>query len=339
MRYFIQYAAGTGDLILQAIPSYVDTPQVRYRDDSAMIFDSASAASRVGSIPFAKNVFVVIANTPRGSIDKGVNQLGRLLANARFPNSLARGKGFRIMVHIDGGLSPIDQRSKISLEQAIAARTGQRVEPRGMCQEYWVIGRQDLDELLLCVRLPKEKRPPKAKGAISYELSSMLVAASQPSPQDVYLDPFAGSGSFVLARLDKPARQIWYSDRELRRFERDFPQELMSDKRVRFLDDDALSLRSIPDGTIDVVVTDPPWGEHEDVGLPYAEFVRALVNSFDRILRRPAGRFVMLTSRRTAALMDRELSEAFSVDSRHEILVNGHPVTVLIGTRSAADRA
>lgn len=339
MRYLIQFPAGTGDLILDALTPYVGNFKVHYRDDSAMIFDSQAAGSKVASIPFAKNSFVVVASTPRKGIDKGVGQLGRLAASAKFPPGSLRNSKFRTMIHIDGGLSAVDRNVKAGLDRSISRRTGQRVEPRGMCQEYWVIGRTDLGELLLCARLPKQKRAEKAKGAVSYELSSMLVAASRPSAKDIFLDPFAGSGSFVLARIKSGARQIWYSDINLQEFERGFPHELYSDKRVGFLDDDALVLSSVPDGQVDVIVTDPPWGEYDDVRMPYEEFVRAMVKSFSRVLNRAKGRFVVLASRKTATLVEGEFAKGgFSINSTHQILVNGHPATVLVGTRKQPER-
>lgn len=339
MRYLIQFPAGTGDLILDVIFPYVGNFKVHYRDDSAIIFDSSAVESKVASIPFAKNSFAVIASTPRRGIDKGVAQLGRLAASSKFPPGSLRNLKFRTMIQVDGGLSAIDRNVKAGLERSISRRTGQRVEPRGMCQEYWVIGRTDLSELLLYARLPKQKRAPKSKGALSYELSAMLVAASRPNARDSFLDPFAGSGSFVLARTESSARQIWYSDINLQEFKRDFPRELNSDRRVNFLDDDALVLGSVPDGQIDVIVTDPPWGEYDDMEMPYAEFARAMVRSFSRVLDKAKGRFVVLTSRKTARTVESEFTKGgFSINSMHEILVNGHPATVLVGARKQPER-
>jgi 16S rRNA G966 N2-methylase RsmD len=339
MRYLIQFPAGVGDLILDAISPYVGNFNVYYRDDSAIIFDSPATEGKVASIPFVKNSFVVITSTPRRGIDKGVGQLGRLVASAKFPPGSLRNSRFRTMIHIDGGLSAVGSGVKMGLDRAISVKTRQRVDPRGLCQEYWVIGRVDLGELLLCARLPKYKRAPKAKGALSYELASMLVAASRPSAKDVFLDPFAGSGALVLARAENDARQIWYSDINLRQFQRDFPRELNGNNRVRFLDDNALSLSSVPDGQVDVIVTDPPWGEYDDVGMPYAEFARAMVKSFNRVLRKPKGRFVVLTSRRTATILESEFGEGgFFINSTYDILVNGHPATVLVGARKRPER-
>lgn len=339
MRYLIQFPAGTGDLILDAIFPYVGNFKVHYRDDSALIFDSQVPEHKVAGIPFAKNSFAVIASTPRRGIAKGVTQLGRLASSSKFPSSSLRNSKFRTMIQIDGGLAAIDRNIKAGLERSISAKTRQRVEPRGMCQEYWVIGRTDLNELLLCARLPKQKRAPKSRGSISHELSAMLVAASRPSAQDFFLDPFGGSGSFALARAESSARNIWYSDTNLQEFERDFPRELSSDRRVKFLNDDALALNSVSDGQIDVIVTDPPWGEYDDIGIPYKEFARAMAKSFSRVLNKENGRFVILTSRKTARTLESEFVKGgFSVNSTHEILVNGHPATVLVGARKQPER-
>ena len=50
MRYLIQFPAGTGDLILDAIFPYTGNFKVHYRDDSAMIFDSSAAEGKVAEV-------------------------------------------------------------------------------------------------------------------------------------------------------------------------------------------------------------------------------------------------------------------------------------------------
>ena len=331
MRFLIQHVAGTGDLIIDALPGYADNVEVRYRDDSAMIFDTSSGVSRVASMPFAKNTFLVIATTPRGAIDKGVMQFSRILHTSQIPALPASPRKFRTMIHIDGNLHSVDQRAKTSLERTISAKMGWRVEPRGMCQEFWVIGRLDLGQLLFCMRLFKMDRRPKAKGAVSYELSSMLVSASRPHPKDTFLDPFAGSGSFVLARQDFPARKIWYSDTN-RSFRTQLPREVTTDKRVGILFEDALALPTVRDGSVDVIVTDPPWGEFEEIDMPYPKFAHGVAQSFNRILNRAHGRFVVLSARRRAETLVGSFNDVgFVVTAAHEILVNGHPATVIVG--------
>jgi len=143
-----------------------------------------------------------------------------------------------------------------------------------------------------------------------------------------------------LAPQEQPVKQVWYSDLDLTQHRRNFPRRLSDNKRVRLLAEDALTLPSIADGTIDVIVTDPPWGEHDDIGQPYDEFARAIGTSFARVLHPRRGRYVLLVNRRNTAAMSDGLSAAgLPPDDEHDVLVNGHPTTVLIGERPTSDHA
>ncbi|MFD7818823.1 hypothetical protein ACFV6E_38845 [Streptomyces sp. NPDC059785] len=334
MRYFIQYPAGTGKLVADAVSNFVEDFSVRYQDDSAMLFDSASSTQRVAQLPFAKNAFVVLADTPRKDVDQSALRLVDRLGRTDFSAFPVRTSGFRVMVHVDGELASVAPGVRSGLERAVSAATGGRVEARGSCQEFWLIGRLDLRDLMFCARLPKQKRAKKARGAVSHELSSMLVLAARPEGDDVFLDPFGGSGSFALARAELPARQIVYSDLDLAIHRKELPEELTRHERVRLLSEDALELPSISDGSVDTVVTDPPWGEHEELPIPYPAFARAVADSLARVLDPVTGRLVLLCARRGADDYRRSLETAgFALDATHDVLVNGHPATVFVGSR------
>ncbi|MGC4947215.1 TRM11 family SAM-dependent methyltransferase [Streptomyces sp. DT224] len=337
MRYFIQYPAGAGELVADAMSHFVDGFRAEYQDDSAMLFSSSSPMERVADIPFAKNAFAVITEIRRGDIDENVEQLAGSLKKAQFPPLPGpRARGFRVMVHLDGELASVAGAPKREIERTVSACTGMRLEPSGRGQEYWVIGRLDMRNVMFCARLPKPARPRKARGALSHELSSMLVLASEPRPEDTFLDPFAGSGSFVVARLALPAREVIYSDLDLADHREHLPGEALRDRRVRLLDEDAMILPSVPDGSVDAVVTDPPWGEHEELPVPYEEFARTTGLSLARVLHPEKGRYVLLCARRGAPSFEAALTDAgLAVRQTHEILVNGHPATVFIGDRQA----
>ncbi|WP_405937486.1 hypothetical protein OG338_12960 [Streptomyces sp. NBC_00726] len=335
MRYFIQYPAGTSELVADAMSHFVDDFRAEYQDDSAMIFTSSSPMERVADIPFAKNAFAVITEIRRGDINANVARLAGSLKKSQFPALPGpRARGFRVMVHIDGELASVAGAPKREIERTVSACTGLRLEPSGRGQEFWVIGRLDMRDLMFCARLPKPARPKKARGALSHELSSMLVLASEPRPDDTFLDPFAGSGSFVAARLALPAEEVIYSDPDLAEHRDQLPGEALRDHRVRLLAEDAMSLPSLPDGSVDVIVTDPPWGEHEELPVPYEEFAASTCDSFARVLHPDHGRFVLLCNRRGAPVFDHAFGAAgFQVHATHEILVNGHPATVFVGAR------
>jgi predicted RNA methylase len=334
VRYLVQFPAGTGELVAASIGSHVGRPEVVYADDSSMIFESDTRPSQVAQIPFVKNSFTVIADTIRGDLDRGVLDLADVLRDGGLD---ANADTFRVMFHVDGELVSVGPRAKRALETEIGYASGQRMVGRGSGEEYWVVGRTDFDYLMLCRRHIRPKRAAKAAGAISHELSSLLVAASRPEPGDVFLDPFAGSGSFTNARMAFPAKRIVYSDTDLERLREDFPAAVRQSREIEFLAEDALKLPSVEDHSVDVIVTDPPWGEYEELPLELPEFLDATARSFDRVLDAEHGRFVILIARRAAPEAETALAaNGFTIASVHEILVNGHPATVLVGGRKPA---
>lgn len=194
--------------------------------------------------------------------------------------------------------------------------------------------------MMLCMRLRNGVKKSGARGSLSADLATLLVKASNPSPDDVFLDPFGGSGAIVEARIASAVRAATYSDTRLSVLRSQLLPRLVDSRKVRVLDEDALTLTSVPEGSVSAIVTDPPWGEHEDLGMPYIEFADTMMRSFDRVLDRRRGRLVLLVSRREAGFVSELWQPAgLLVEQSHETLVNGHPATVLVGGRVPGERA
>jgi hypothetical protein len=118
-----------------------------------------------------------------------------------------------------------------------------------------------------------------------------------------------------------------------------FRPELAGAGTVTFLGDDARDLPSVSAASVDAIVTDPPWGEHDRLGEPYPLFASAVAHAIRRVLRPGTGRFVILIGRRRVADLRAALLAHDLVPRReHEILVNGHPATVLTGRRTPETR-
>lgn len=319
MRYVIHSPAGLSELVVDIAARELADARVRHVDDSALVLDTGRRIRSADDVPYAKNVFLVHAQTRRGSLGASV----AALAGALPPLRVGRPHGFRLMAHLDGRLVSLEQRPRRALERAVARATGLTVTPRGSCLEFWVIGRRELPVLYLAERLPGRGGADRACGALSAELSALLVAAGSPRPDDVFLDPFAGSGALVRARLRTPCREVVYNDLDPAPHRAAFP------RRVRVLAEDARTLPSVATGTVDAVVTDPPWGEHGGVG-DYRDFAAGMTASLGRVLRPGHGRAVVLVNRRNEAVLTEALDAAgLVVDGSYRLLVNGHPATAV----------
>jgi hypothetical protein len=334
MKYFVQFPAGTSTLVASALESALDKVSIDYRDDSSIVFESSTRIGHGSQLPFVSNVYSVLASVPRSALNRSIRQLVAKIAKIELPPLKGSDAGFRVMVNVDGELVSIDRDLRQELEMELAFKTGSRVNPRGSGREFWVIGRRSLDSMIIALRLPRDATRQPEKGALSQELASLLVLASNPQSSDACLDPFAGSGALVTARLGLPYRSVTYSDIKRHKLAGSLSRKVKSDPKVILRTEDALKLPSIADGEIDVIVTDLPWGEFERVPMPYPKFAEMTAASFDRVLDLDSGRFVILSSRRNSETVAQALKAAgFRIHAAHGILVNGHPASVIVGSR------
>jgi len=334
MLYYMQFPAGAQSLVISALGDVIEDASITFRDESALMFESTRKLESASTLPFASNVFRVLGSTHRGAVPKSIRQLVSRVDRMKLPIARQKDAGFRVMVNIDGELVAIDRDLRGELELEISRRTNSKVQARGSGREYWIFGRKNLDELLFCLRLPKPSTKAQAKGTLAPELAALLVLASNPEKQDVFLDPFGGSGALVESRLKYPFRQVIYSDIKRQPLAPAILRRRKTDPRIRLLQGDALDHAEIEDGGIDVIVTDPPWGEFERLPMPYADFAAEIARSFDRMLSTETGRFVMLVTRKQVETTVQALRNAtFRIHQTHRILVNGHPASVIVGSR------
>ena len=335
MDHLVLVVAGTTDLALRSLPERLRA-EVTYADESALVVRTRQPLDSADRLPFANNVFQVLARAPRRDTGSTVTALARRVADADLRSLPRTAAGFRVMVHLDGQLTPVSPQPRKDLESLLSRRLRRPVTSRGSCDEFWVVGRTGLADLLLCARLPKSRRAERARGALSAELSEMLVAASRPDGRDTVLDPFAGSGALILARAQHPHRRLIYNDLDLDGHRAALPRSILRGRAVTLLAEDALSLPSLPDGSVDVVLADPPWGEHADLGMDLDAFADRVLASCGRVLHPRHGRAVILTARRGAAAYAQACEgRGLQVGEQIGILVNGHPAEVLIAGRGA----
>lgn len=324
--YLLLHAAGTSELARLALREQVPESQVTYADESALEFHSAEEFRSADRLSFASNLFEIVGRTARNEVTRSIR---RLAAQMTASEGNRDASPFRVMLHLDGKLTAMDREARATLEDAIADATGGRVVSRGSVGEYWAIGRRESRELVLGRRLPTRRPAAVAKGSLSPDLALMLVAASTPRSDDVVLDPFAGSGALAAARTGSPARRIIALEIDGDR-RRDL-RGRFAGSRVEVRGDDARSTR-LPDGAVDAIVTDPPWGEFDDVGQDYDTFVAETATEMARVLNPAGGRLVILIARRTSSSWRGALeASGLHLEPDLSVLVNGHPASVIRG--------
>jgi len=329
------HAAGLGELVAVSLRADVGA-EVLYADESAALVSTRSPESKLASLPYLKNCFIVIGSVPRRrDLAQAIEPIGRQLPGW----SLRRtNRPYRLMFSEDGKLTGVPPGSRARLETAVSRATGGRLLARGGGDEYWALSRSGLDEVLFGRRLDRPRRTDPPKGALAPDLAQLIVnAVGRSKSSEVVLDPFAGSGSLIAARIERPFREAICSDLGYADGSAKLQPALARRTGVRRLSDDARDLASIPDDTVDVVVTDPPWGEFDHQDSPPIALIADALSSIRRVLR-DNGNLAMLVARRLADEVAAEWADAgFRIRKSYQLLINGHPATLFVGSPATAD--
>lgn len=133
-----------------------------------------------------------------------------------------------------------------------------------------------------------------------------------------FLDPFCGSGTIVLEAASMlSVVEAWGSDWDPDAVEgaRNNAEAAGLGYRCRFSVADARDLGSVTDGSVDVMVTNPPFGVRMGARIAFRSFYRAVLTEAGRVLA-PGGRLCILAGKRRIDLT-RALSETPEFERRH----------------------
>ena len=240
---------------------------------------------------------------------------------------------FRIVSSRENTLCAVNGSKKTQLEQLIAKRTGLKPD-RGLADiEYWLYSRSEGQSFLLR-RLSYNRVTEKQlqKGELRPELCRVMNYLSVPTAEDIWLDPFSGSGALALARQSMGGYQKLYAlDIDAQKAVA-LMDRLGLDKRIETACADIAHIgKLIPAGSVNKIVTDPPWGFYEQIDLP------SFYQQMWQMISQPASkgaRIVLLSAR--LAEMEQSIAnqQDFKVKETYHILVNGKKACIYVIERT-----
>jgi len=240
------------------------------------------------------NLFIVLSS--RFSDD--VLGIARKMSRENFQFPPLNGKTFRIVVMDCGKLRSVPYDTMKGLEKNVSRQTGLSVNRANPDVEIWLNRRND-SAVYFMVRV--KKHPPfdktLKKGELRPDVVDVMIREAKISKNAVVADLFGGWGAI--------AAGVGESGQYKKIYTGDINDECVrhQKKRLRNTRDCLVQkwdARQLPleNMSVDVIVTDPPWGEYEAINAPqfYDEFIREAA----RVLR-PGGTFALLTSAQNEA--------------------------------------
>jgi len=350
-RYLATFAPGFEAVIGSLLSRELSGMEVCRTGSGMVLFDFEGTFSDAAAPTFFNNIFLVLREWKTSACSfsdmvKGSASTSRI-AEAKVACRELGAPSFRVRYSRENVFASVDKKLMAEAERFVSAGTGLKSDRFDPGIEFWFIIRRE-DYACFALRLTKKQSTEKylAPGELRPEIVQLVIALARVTEDDrVLLDPFAGHGAIPseLARL-YPASSVFASDSDgalvaamKERFSRGDGKSPQANVLVRSCD--ARKLAHISDGAVDVIVTDPPWGEWE--GGAEASSIGALYGGilaeFHRVLA-AGGRACILTGAK------REFAEAVAASPsfakcadregfRTDILVNGKKCAVFFIAR------
>lgn len=327
--YYSSFISGIQDII----KNNLEGCHIKKLMDGGVLYGTDKTPEEIEKIRFFNNSFMVIQTFENIGdempIENMINTVN-LEENRQFLNyikSKKRAKTFRIFSSIENSLVAIDKKPLGRLENRLEKLTKLRVEfnKKAADIEFWFLRRSEKIGFFM-LRVTKNKKKLE-KGELRPELTNILCLLSKPKDDDVFLDPFCGSGAIPLERSRICGYKGIFACDKNEEIVKKFKDEIKSigskklnrsffTKKVDFLSN------SFDDGYFTTIVTDPPWGFFEKID-NIGKFYNDIISEMYRIIK-PNGIIVLLTANRDEVIKSLEnFRTKLKLLERFDILVSG----------------
>jgi tRNA (guanine6-N2)-methyltransferase len=335
--YYSTFVTGLIEPVKDALIAAIPDCKITLALDGLIAYESKVEVELIKSFPFVTNSFYIIKSFD-SETDLNVSNMAANIMNdsglrLKLPVKYNRRNTFRVITSVSNQLVPIDAKLMKNLEKQISNKTGLRPYRAKPDFEFWISQRSE-GHGFFAFRLSYHKAYDKMlqKGELRPELANILCRLSEPLPDELFLDPFCGSGAIPIQRAKFFPKGLVIASEidEQKIFSlKDRVKALDLTKRLVARQDDALNLTRYQDGVIHKIVTDPPWGHFVQLSSSTTDFYNQMLTEFTRILR-PDGRIVILTGETLAFESCLLLFPTISLTKKFSILLSGKKASIYV---------
>lgn len=313
-RFFSTFPSGFADLVSRRLSEDLANLSVTSLLDGLVVFETSSVSQKVMALNYFNNSFELLFEGTNPNLQDFMREV--IDTEVTFP--VVHRQSFRVIFSNENQLSSAPTSLWMKLEKKISRATGQNVDRTNPNVEYWLLRRSD-NHCFFGKRITKhaDYATVLGKGELRPEIVSFMVYLSEPLKTDTVLDPCAGSGGIVKGRLLTSIGNMIIGDSDTQRvteLRKKFPKAQV--KKI-----DVCQMSEIPSGSIDKVITDPPWGYFDSQKGSVELFYQKMFQEIKRVLR-PAGIFVLLTAQKDLA--NQEIARVgLTISDSYDILVSG----------------
>jgi len=343
--FFASFIPGLRDFAAGVIRERLSDVKIHKLLDGAVLFETETSYDKLNFFCF-NNIFAVIDimehEEKSGALEKHIRSVCNSAVNLyQIANNSKNIRSFRIVVSSENVPSSIDEKLRSKAELFIQKHSGLKVNRSLPDTEFWFLFRNEegakragrtssKDFSIFMKRLTLRSSWEKTlhKGELPPPLAWTLCRLAGLVHSDTALDPFCGYGSipqtamkqfhitkFIACDNDKKAAS--YSEEKLKK--RKAGEFILH--RSDFFDLPSL----IPKKSIDVIITDPPWGSYKKAN--GGGFLNKMFDIFS-ILLKDDGRAVVLYANDENFL--KTAAAEFEVKESIPILLSGKKAVIYV---------
>lgn len=235
---------------------------------------------------------------------------------------------FRTRFVRENQFEKVDKKLVIKVEENVLKRSKLKIDRVSPSTEIWFNIRRE--GFAFCGQLISKREFTEKnlnKGELRPELAYLMCCFAELKENDVIAEPFCGYGSIPIQLAKKfHFLHLYVSDIDEEKItalkeKKQFKQNDFVSVEVQ----DAFSLKQIKDNSVDVIISDPPWGFFEDVG-DISLFYDKMFCSFKRILKND-GKMIILSARKDELEYAAEKNN-YKIIEKVDTLVNGKKACV-----------
>lgn len=331
--YFSTFLTGFSNVVRQEIKNDLPDIKIDLLLDGLIVYRTDADKIKIKNLPYLNNSFILLKLIKDAS-DKPFSDIKTWISESNDFEKLLKDALHNSTESIK--LNFVEENQYIHINNIFVEKISNLIIEKGGVvldrylgkKELWFISRSE-GSVMLGLRITSHGDYEKTlqKGELKPELAFLLCSLSNPSDQDIFMDPFAGSGSIPHQRKNSFLyKKIIASDIDPKIVESLIMR--LKDSDIEVKRQDTLKLAEVSNKSIDKIVTDPPWGIFGIDKINIGNFYSRMFRELHRVLK-DDGILVLLISR----FIDLETilesnTIKFKIELRINTLVNGQKATV-----------
>lgn len=295
-EYVSSFITGFQEVVAQDLPNRLKGLKILNLFDGLVHYSYSGNSRDLESVIYFNNTFFVL-KTMKG---KGLNfpSLAGVVAKENKPYLITKGS-FRVRFNQENQFVKVDKQIARKAEDTVLRCTKLQLDRLSPSTEIWYAIRRE--GFAYCGQLISKREFTEKnlnKGELRPEIAYLICCYADLNQDDVVAEPFCGYGSIPVQLIKKfRFQKLFASDIDKEKISINMQKKQLTDNpQIELSVNDAFVLPQIIDRSVDVVITDPPWGYFEQID-DIGEFYKKMFTSFKRILKEN-GRMIILSARK-----------------------------------------